>query len=85
MEHAASNPEGNLFVSATHLEHVRPMFRTAWSPVLAAFSIGLQDCDDADVAQLCLEGMQCAIRYDQMQFRIVARNEGRMRDEISYY
>ena len=62
MEHAASNPEGNLFTSATHLEFVRPMFRTAWSPVLAAFSIGLQDCDDADVAQLCLEGMQCAIR-----------------------
>ena len=62
MEHAASNPEENLFTSATHLEHVRPMFRTAWSPVLAAFSIGLQNCDDADVAQLCLEGMQCAIR-----------------------
>ena len=64
MEYAASNPDGrsDLFMSATHLDHVRPMFRLAWSPVLAAFSVGLQDCDDIDVAQLCLEGMQCAIR-----------------------
>ena len=64
MEHAASNSDGrsDLFVSATHLDHVKPMFRLAWSPVLAAFSVGLQDCDDADIAQLCLEGMQCAIR-----------------------
>ena len=64
MEHAASNPDGrsDFFMSATHIDHVRPMFRLAWSPVLAAFSVGLQDCDDVDIAQLCLEGMQCAIR-----------------------
>ena len=61
MEYAASNP-ANLFLSAKHLDHVKPMFRLAWSPVLAAFSVGLQDCDDSDIAQLCLEGMQCAIR-----------------------
>ncbi|XP_073462877.1 brefeldin A-inhibited guanine nucleotide-exchange protein 2 isoform X1 [Aquarana catesbeiana] len=50
------------FTSATHLEHVRPMFKLVWTPLLAAFSIGLQDCDDNEVAYLCLEGIRCAIR-----------------------
>ncbi|KAM5134853.1 brefeldin A-inhibited guanine nucleotide-exchange protein 2 [Mantella aurantiaca] len=50
------------FTSATHLEHVRPMFKLVWTPLLAAFSIGLQDCDDNEVANLCLEGIRCAIR-----------------------
>uniref|UniRef100_H3CH50 ARF guanine nucleotide exchange factor 2 n=1 Tax=Tetraodon nigroviridis TaxID=99883 RepID=H3CH50_TETNG len=50
------------FFSATHLEHVRPMFKLAWTPLLAAFSVGLQDCDDPDVASLCLEGIRCAVR-----------------------
>lgn len=34
----------------------------AWTPLLAAFSVGLQDCDDQEVASLCLEGIRCAIR-----------------------
>lgn len=50
------------FTSATHLELVRPMFKLAWTPFLAAFSIGLQDCDDLEIASLCLEGIRCAIR-----------------------
>ncbi|XP_056277918.1 brefeldin A-inhibited guanine nucleotide-exchange protein 2 isoform X1 [Pseudoliparis swirei] len=50
------------FFSATHLDHVRPMFKLAWTPLLAAFSVGLQDCDDPEVASLCLEGIRCAIR-----------------------
>ncbi|KAL7059279.1 hypothetical protein AAHC03_013401 [Spirometra sp. Aus1] len=50
------------FTSATHVEHVRPMFKLVWTPFLAAFSVGLQDCDDLSVAHLCLEGIQYAIR-----------------------
>ncbi|XP_077991507.1 brefeldin A-inhibited guanine nucleotide-exchange protein 1-like [Glandiceps talaboti] len=57
VSHVQSN-----FTMATHLEHVRPMFKTAWTPFLAAFSIGLQDCDDQEVANLCLDGIRCAIR-----------------------
>jgi brefeldin A-inhibited guanine nucleotide-exchange protein len=34
----------------------------AWTPFLAAFSVGLQDCDDPEVAALCLDGIRCAIR-----------------------
>ncbi|XP_069507381.1 brefeldin A-inhibited guanine nucleotide-exchange protein 2 [Ambystoma mexicanum] len=50
------------FTSATHLDHVRPMFKLIWTPLLAAYSIGLQNCDDTEVASLCLEGIRCAIR-----------------------
>lgn len=58
---AASHVDAT-FTLATHVEHVRPMFKMAWTPFLAAFSVGLQDCDDADVASLCLDGLRCAIR-----------------------
>ncbi|XP_021363168.1 brefeldin A-inhibited guanine nucleotide-exchange protein 1-like isoform X2 [Mizuhopecten yessoensis] len=57
VSHVSSN-----FTSATHLEHVRPMFKMAWTPYLAAFSVGLQDCDDTTIASLCLDGLRCAIR-----------------------
>ncbi|KAK5639975.1 hypothetical protein RI129_010786 [Pyrocoelia pectoralis] len=50
------------FTTAKHLEHVRPMFKMAWTSFLAAFSVGLQDCDDPEVASLCLDGIRCAIR-----------------------
>ncbi|KAL0271750.1 UNVERIFIED_CONTAM: hypothetical protein PYX00_008747 [Menopon gallinae] len=50
------------FTTAKHLEHVRPMFKMAWTSFLAAFSIGLQDCDDPETAALCLDGIRCAIR-----------------------
>ncbi|CAH1959462.1 unnamed protein product [Acanthoscelides obtectus] len=50
------------FTTAKHLEHVRPMFKMAWTSFLAAFSVGLQDCDDPEVAALCLDGIRCAIR-----------------------
>ncbi|CAG9761800.1 unnamed protein product [Ceutorhynchus assimilis] len=50
------------FTLAKHLEHVRPMFKMAWTSFLAAFSVGLQDCDDIEVASLCLDGIRCAIR-----------------------
>ncbi|XP_024084043.1 brefeldin A-inhibited guanine nucleotide-exchange protein 1 isoform X3 [Cimex lectularius] len=50
------------FTSAKHLEHVKPMFKLSWTPFLAAFSVGLQDCDDPEIAALCLEGIRCAIR-----------------------
>lgn len=50
------------FTTAKHVEHVRPMFKMAWTPFLAAFSVGLQDCDDPEIASLCLDGIRCAVR-----------------------
>uniref|UniRef100_A0A7M4ERV9 ARF guanine nucleotide exchange factor 2 n=1 Tax=Crocodylus porosus TaxID=8502 RepID=A0A7M4ERV9_CROPO len=60
------------FTSATHLEHVRPMFKLVWTPLLAAYSVGLQNCDDTEVASLCLEGIRCAIRIAYLIFLISA-------------
>lgn len=51
------------FTSAKHLEHVRPMFKMAWTPFLAAFSVGLQDCDDPEIASLCLDGEPSLIPF----------------------
>lgn len=53
------------FTSAKHLEHVRPMFKIAWTPFLAAFSVGLQDCDDPEIASLCLDGKYIIFYFKQ--------------------
>lgn len=50
------------FTSAKYGEHIMPMFKLAWTPFLAAFSIGLQDSDDTRIIDLCLTGFRCAIR-----------------------
>ena len=42
--------------------HVYMYLQMAWTPFLAAFSVGLQDCDDENIALLCLDGIRCAIR-----------------------
>ncbi|XP_065295577.1 brefeldin A-inhibited guanine nucleotide-exchange protein 1 isoform X2 [Dermacentor albipictus] len=62
------------FTCAKHLEHVRPMFKLAWTPFLAAFSVGLQDCDDPEIAALCLDGIRCAIRIACIFHMTLERN-----------
>ena len=53
---------GELFFSASHFVHVRPMFEVAWIPFLAGISGPLQETDDLDVVELCLDGFRNAIR-----------------------
>lgn len=50
------------FTLASHLEHVKPMFKIAWTPFLVAFSVGLQGIDDDNITYLCLLGFRYAIR-----------------------
>ncbi|EIW73609.1 hypothetical protein TREMEDRAFT_25229 [Tremella mesenterica DSM 1558] len=50
------------FYSASRLEHVRFMFEVAWMPFLAGMSAQLQETDEMDVVNLCLEGLRHAIR-----------------------
>jgi brefeldin A-inhibited guanine nucleotide-exchange protein len=50
------------FYSASRLEHVRFMFEVAWMPFLAGISAQLQETDDMDVVEVCLEGLRSAIR-----------------------
>ncbi|KAI0353492.1 Sec7-domain-containing protein [Trametes cingulata] len=49
------------FFSASHFVHVRPMFEVAWISFLAGLSGPLQDTDDLEVVELCLEGFKAAI------------------------
>ena len=58
----AGSPAQAEFTSATHAEHVRPMFRLAWAPFLAAFSVGLQGSADPEMDRLCLDGIRCGVR-----------------------
>ncbi|WWD18344.1 hypothetical protein CI109_102794 [Kwoniella shandongensis] len=50
------------FHTASRLEHVRFMFEVAWMPFLAGISAPLQETNDMDVVDLCLEGLRSAIR-----------------------
>ncbi|EED81455.1 predicted protein [Postia placenta Mad-698-R] len=50
------------FFSASHFVHVRPMFEVAWIPFLAGLSGPLQDTDDLDIVEICLDGFKNAIR-----------------------
>ncbi|CAI8011228.1 Brefeldin A-inhibited guanine nucleotide-exchange protein 2 [Geodia barretti] len=50
------------FITATHVEHVKAMFKVSWTPFLAAFSVALRDGDDPEMVSLCLDGFRCAIR-----------------------
>ncbi|OZJ03359.1 hypothetical protein BZG36_02985 [Bifiguratus adelaidae] len=50
------------FYSASHVEHVRPMFEVAWMSFLTGLSSPLQESDDMDTVALCLEGFKYAIR-----------------------
>lgn len=54
--------DGDLFYSASHLDHVRPMFEVAWMPFLAAISGPMQETDDMTTVSKCLEGFKHAIR-----------------------
>ncbi|TFK55672.1 hypothetical protein OE88DRAFT_1652091 [Heliocybe sulcata] len=49
------------FYSASHGVHVRPMFEAAWMPFLAGLSGPLQDTDDSEIVELCLDGFKSAI------------------------
>lgn len=58
----AGENETITFYSASHIEHVRPMFEVAWMAFLAGISGPLQESDDLETVQLCLQGFKYAIR-----------------------
>lgn len=50
------------FISTSHSEHVRPMFKLVWRPALAAFSFQLMYEDQKEIIGLVLDGVRCAVR-----------------------
>lgn len=53
---------GDQFFSASHFVHVKPMFEVAWIAFLAGLSGPLQETDDLEIVELCLDGFKSAIR-----------------------
>ncbi|KAF8918488.1 hypothetical protein CPB85DRAFT_1430659 [Mucidula mucida] len=57
------SPRGvDQFFSASHFVHVKPMFEVAWIAFLAGLSGPLQETDDMEIVELCLDGFKSAIR-----------------------
>eukprot|EP01065_Artemidia_motanka_P015433 TRINITY_DN19254_c0_g2_i1.p1 TRINITY_DN19254_c0_g2~~TRINITY_DN19254_c0_g2_i1.p1 ORF type:complete len:1758 (+),score=638.33 TRINITY_DN19254_c0_g2_i1:52-5325(+) len=59
-QRSGSGEEGAFFF-ASKREHVKPMFAVAWSALLPAFSVLLEQSDDRAVIDQCLEGFLRAI------------------------
>jgi brefeldin A-inhibited guanine nucleotide-exchange protein len=49
------------FFSATHFHHVKPMFEVAWMAFLAGLSGPLQETNDLEIVELCLDGFKSSI------------------------
>lgn len=50
------------FFSASDFVHVKTMFEVAWMSFLAGLSGPLQETDDLEVVELCLDGFKNSIR-----------------------
>lgn len=57
-----SRGKADHFYAASRIEHVRYMFEVAWMPFLAGISAQLQETDDMDVVEMCLDGLRAAVR-----------------------
>ncbi|KAI9298908.1 Sec7-domain-containing protein [Neoconidiobolus thromboides FSU 785] len=81
-----SSKQSNLFLSATHSDHVKPMFAIAWYPVIAALSRIFEEINDInndnlsereineESIELCLEGFSGAIRISCLYYMEIERN-----------
>ena len=50
-----------VYLTATRLDLVRPMFKVSWQAILTSLTRPLQESQDPYVVELCLEGLQHAI------------------------
>lgn len=62
MRSQRKGPQGPQFFSASHFVHVKPMFEVAWLSFLAGLSGPLQETEDNEIVELCLDGFKTAIR-----------------------
>ncbi|KAK9241341.1 hypothetical protein V1525DRAFT_351858 [Lipomyces kononenkoae] len=51
-----------VFYSASHFEHVGPMFEVVWMSFLAGLSAPMQDSDEPDIIKTCMDGIKLAVR-----------------------
>ena len=50
------------FFSASHFVHVRPMFEVAWMSFLAGISGPMQESDNIEIVEMCMDGFRNSIR-----------------------
>ena len=55
------NESATKFFLAHHYEHVKQMFQLIWMPILTAISAPLQENDDEDIVNSCLDGFRYAL------------------------
>ena len=52
----------SMFVLVNDTEPIKPMFEATWSANLAVFSVLLEESDDRQITELCIEGFTHAIK-----------------------
>jgi brefeldin A-inhibited guanine nucleotide-exchange protein len=57
----AQKASSSVFLKATHVEHVRPMFKEVWTSLMAGFTRPLMESEDPHIVELCLQGMRICI------------------------
>ncbi|KAH6598916.1 hypothetical protein BASA50_003422 [Batrachochytrium salamandrivorans] len=59
--HLSKSRPVSVFYSASHYEHVKPMFQLIWMSVLTSISAPLKDTDDIDTISVSLDGFRYAV------------------------
>ena len=62
------------FNHANEKHHVSLMFKAAWCPLLAAFSVIMEECDDPQIIELVLRGFIAAVHIGSSFFMDVERD-----------
>lgn len=53
--------QDKVFIKVQTTEYIRPLFSIMWSPLLASFSVLLEQNEEPKIIQLCLEGYVLSI------------------------
>jgi brefeldin A-inhibited guanine nucleotide-exchange protein len=77
LSHKGQREDANgmsIFYTASHWQHIRPMFELVWMACLAGVSGPIQKCNHPRVVKLCLNGFRCAVRISGIFDISLARN-----------
>lgn len=60
-EYLREKAKGATFFESSEAETVQPLFEVAWAPLLGAFSVLFEQCEEKNIVNLCLEGFVASI------------------------
>eukprot|EP01130_Rhizamoeba_saxonica_P004487 TRINITY_DN1832_c0_g1_i1.p1 TRINITY_DN1832_c0_g1~~TRINITY_DN1832_c0_g1_i1.p1 ORF type:complete len:1559 (-),score=294.89 TRINITY_DN1832_c0_g1_i1:30-4664(-) len=64
----------SVYFRVTNIGYVIPMFEAAWCPILAGFSICLEESEDMSIVTTCMNGFKAAIRLCSIFYLDVERD-----------